>query len=180
MPWFKIDRDPGLRDLKEQMHGLDALKQFSARASVLDLGCAEGLIGKFMIDVWGADHVDGIEVVPARVEKARELCEGYENARFFCSNFDDPSTLPEDLLPRYDVVLALAIAHKLRDPVAFIEWAAEHANVLAIRLPTKHPIFRNKRSGMVEINPQEILSDWNLIWKGRGPRTEWTGIWRRP
>lgn len=179
MPWFKIGDEPGLRELKYQMLGLEPLKGYAARASVLDLGCAEGLVGKFMVDVWGVDWVDGIEVVPARVEKAREICAGYHNMEFHVGNFDAPDSLPE-LRSRYDIVLALAIAHKLKDPVGFIEWCAEKAEVLAIRLPTKHKTFQSPRSKNIVVNPSAILDGWELVSGQPGPRNEWTGIWCRP
>lgn len=182
-PWFKIDDQPGLRFLKEQLAGLDLLRELAPRASILDLGCAEGLIGKYYVDTCGADLLHGLEAEESRVAKARELCAGYEHAQFWPANLNDrdsiDATLP--LLAQYDIVLLLAILHKLKDPIGCLRWAAARAGkIVAIRMPQAAPVFRDQRSGDVKVRPIEILADeFKLIAQGPGPRNEWTGIWQR-
>lgn len=179
--WFKCGTAPGLRELKEQLIGLLEIKSDVSRASVLDLGCAEGLVGKYMIDTWGADLVHGIEIEPDRVEVAQRLCAGYINAFFMVGNLEDTAAVDKKLLPQYDVVLALAIVHKLKDPIAAIRWVGTKAKrLLVIRMPTASAAFRDPRSGMVKVSPIKTLSaDFDLQTEVMGPRNELTLIFQR-
>ncbi len=183
IPWFKIGTEPGLRFLKEQLSGLELLQDKAPRARILDLGCAEGLIGKYYIDTFGADLVHGIEVDELRVDQARELCSGYENARFWVGNLNDLDKVESEaeLLEQYDIVLVLAIIHKLKDPRKVLLWAARRsARYIAVRLPHASPEFRDARSGDQKIKPIDILAtEFKLIQYRLGPRNEWTGIWER-
>jgi SAM-dependent methyltransferase len=127
--WFEI---PGIqrgdRTLAEQMLGLD----FDvSRRKVLDLGCAEGLIAIEMRKR-GATVVHGVEYNEQIFKRALALARG--GVEFFRHNLNDG--LPAQLLPQYDVVLMLAILHKLATPdIAlrrFVVFARERA---VIRLP---------------------------------------------
>lgn len=181
--WFKIGDEPGLRFLKEQLTGLDVVRDYAPRARILDLGCAEGLIGKYFIDTYGADLLHGLEAEASRVKLARELCAGYEGAQFWAADLNDLSRIDAEipLLPKYDVILSLAILHKLKDPIGCLKWAAAHTgNIVAVRLPGSGPTFQDSRSGNVMVEPLKILSaEFDVIAQGPGPRNEWTGVWRR-
>lgn len=177
--WFKIQDQPGLRVLKEQLKGLEPLP--TSRKTILDLGCAEGLIGKHFIDVFGADLVHGLEIVPERVEMARKLCSGYDNAVFSVANLDDLAATDRLLLPKYDVVLMLAIAHKLLDPNKAIRWAANKAKEhFVIRMPGRDRTFVDKRSNNVKVSPLKLLApDFKLVSESLGGRDEMTLIFQR-
>lgn len=177
--WFKLGTADGLRSVGEQLKGLEQIRPFCRRGSILDLGCAEGAIGKHLVDTEGADLLHGIEAVPERVEAAQKACRGYEGVRFWAADLNAPEAV-QGLLRQYDVVLALAIAHKLKDPTAFARWAAAKAKqVIAIRMPTASAIFRDPRSDFRTFDPSKLLAKWELIADGDGPRSERTMIWRR-
>lgn len=185
--WFKIGSNPGYRFVKEQLTGLDKLQTWCQRASILDLGCAEGLIGKYYVDSVGADLLHGIESVPERVAEAQRQCAQYEvdgqkYVEFFCADLNDAAALAElPLRPRYDVVLALAILHKLKDPVGMLRWAAARCDqTLVVRMPGSEDSFSDKRSGGVVVEPAKILAgEWDLVIDRAGPRGERNLIFRR-
>lgn len=178
--WFKDGTSgAGLRSVNEQLKGLDAIRPFCRRGSILDLGAAEGSIGKHFVDTEGADLLHGIEAVPERVEAARKACKGYEGVQFWAADLNAPEAV-QGLLAQYDVVLALAIAHKLTNPEKFARWAAGKARkVIAIRMPTASAIFRDPRSEYRSFDPGKLLSKWDLIADGDGPRSERTMVWKR-
>lgn len=185
-PWFKIGEAHGLRFLKEQLLGLDAVRALASRASVLDLGCAEGLVGKYLIDTHGADLLQGVEYLPERVEEAQRQCAGYINAQFFQADLNDlkavEKAMGEMLLPGYGVVLLLAILHKLREPEHLLKWAADHCiGVMAVRYPGAVPEFTLKHAKRT-CAPDKMLRGWG--WKPiaemPGPRNELTITYRAP
>ncbi len=177
MGWFKLGDKPGMRFLKDQLKGLEPLQKLARRATVLDCGCAEGLIGRWLMDTAGADVLHGIELVPERIEEARKQCAGYSSVRF---EVGDLAQEQDWLEPRYDVVLMLAILHKLRDPIEVLKRYADMAEVIAIRLPTSERTFTDERSGNVKISPMKILRGFDLVSDVLGPRNERTMIWQRP
>lgn len=178
--WYKIGDMPGLRSLKEQLRGLEKLQRFISRSSVLDLGCAEGSISKWLVDSYGADHVDGIESVAARVDIAKALSHGYENLHYYQADLNAPMTI-EGLLPIYDIVLALAILHKLKDPEGALQWAAAKAwKYLVVRMPGKEWTFMDRRSDGKVFDPKAILEPkWKVFSAEAGPRDELTIIFHR-
>lgn len=152
------------------------------RATVLDLGCAEGLIGKQAIETHGADLVHGVELLPERVEQARRHCAGFFNAEFHAVDLNNTEALADlPLLIRYDVVLLLAILHKLKNPERALRWAAARCGkVLVYRAPRSACAFQDARSGNELVDPSQILQrEFELVSQAMGPRNEWTGIWRR-
>lgn len=176
--WFKIGGAHGLRFLKEQLEGLDAVRAGCSRASVLDLGCAEGLIGKYLIDTCGADLVHGVELHPLRVEEANKQLAGYSNVKMIEGDLNEPEKISSDLGAEpgvYDVVLLLAILHKLRDPAAALLWAAQRCKkLMAIRLPTAERVFATRHDKKI-IDVAKILgANWHLLDEKPGPRRELT------
>lgn len=182
-PWFKIGDAPGLRFLKEQISGMDALMPFLPRASVLDLGCAEGLIGKYYVDTLGVDVLHGVEIMKDRVEVARKQCAGYMNVNFWAADLSKPAEVDklDGILPQYDVVLALAILHKLPDPVGVLKWAAAKARkALVVRMPGPDRIFLTRGEKRSRIDPTHILSgEFELLKAQIGPRSELTMTYKR-
>jgi 2-polyprenyl-3-methyl-5-hydroxy-6-metoxy-1,4-benzoquinol methylase len=181
-PWFKIGEAHGLRFLKEQLKGLDDLPKWVSRAKVLDLGCAEGLIGKHCIDTLGADLVHGLEILPDRIKRAQALTEGYDNARFWVANLNNlpevEKTIGAELPEKYDVVLALAILHKLKDPAGVMRWAAARCSrTFVVRMPGYHDFFEDHRSKGARIEPDKILTGWKRASDKQGPRNERTLIY---
>lgn len=178
--WFAIKgRQKGDRRPSEQMIGLERLLDLAPGASVLDLGCAEGLIALRMIDA-GATEADGLESVASRVETGREIAAG-RPMRFHVTDLErfhtDP---PADLLPEYDLVLVLSIAHKMPQPGAFLAAAAARCRkAMAVRLPA--PVIKDARSRYVPCDVPRLLLElgFGALWFAEGPRGEWVGVFGR-
>ena len=179
--WFKIAGvQDGDRTLDEQMKGLERLLTRVPGKSVLDLGCAEGLIGAQLVAA-GAVEVDGVNVVEHELAAAKKLHKG-KPMRFFrahLGNADERALLDGELLARYDVVLLLSVLHKVKDPQAFLEWAVGYADELVvIRLPA--PVLSHARSNH---RPYPIR-DWmtkryELLCEPKTCRGEWLGYFAK-
>src|SRR5574340_482186 len=140
-PWFTIDGvQAGKYRLKDRLFPLDQVRKQARGASVLDLGCAEGLLSKWLVDVWGAKHITGIEKYEPYVDMARRVMRDYD-AAYHVVDLDFFETWHENnpgaLLPRYDIVLALRIIQKLARPAAFIKYLAPLVcKYLVVQVPT--------------------------------------------
>lgn len=178
--WFAVDgMQRGDRTLDEQMTGLDVLMSHSPGSTILDLGCAEGLISLEMMGM-GATLTHGVESVASRIETAQKFFMG-RAAEFFVADLAEFHTNPpEHLLPSYDVVLMLSIAQKMPDPKAFIAAAAERAGkVVALRLPA--PVICDRRSDFVELDVVPFMASLGFpnVLTAEGPRGEWVGVFTR-
>ena len=180
--WFKI---PGVRDgdrtLTEQLMGLQPAIDEARGKTVLDLGCAEGLITNEFAKA-GAKRVTGIELLPSHLAVAQVVCRAQNNVSFICSHLGDYIKSLE-IFPTYDIVLALGIIHKLDDPAVPLRFAAKSArSLLVFRAPAK------KYNGMVKskftdamcdvpaIMAQEGFVEERLIAGARGEAAQY---WRR-
>lgn len=178
--WFKIKGvQDGDRTIEEQLLGLDMVKDLAAGKSVLDLGCAEGLIGRHLVD-HGARQVDGVNVVEHELDAARRLHAG-QPMRFYkahLGNAAERAALAEDLLEQYDVVLLLSVLHKVKDPQAFLEWAVGHATeTVVIRLPA--PVLEHPRSNMRPYPVRDWMAKrYDLIAEPKTCRREWLGVFK--
>jgi SAM-dependent methyltransferase len=177
--WFEI---PGVqrgdRTLAQQMLGLAPLLPMVTGKAVLDLGSAEGLIGLELLRA-GAALVHGIELVPERVDLANQACRDYP-ALFVQGDLSDLDQLDRGpFLACYDVVLALAIMHKLAEPEQLLAAAIERAlDLLVIRA---EPVFTDRRSGHRPIRVAETVrsSGFILLHETIGTFKEWTAIYQR-
>ncbi|MDI3471085.1 MAG: hypothetical protein OJF62_003148 [Pseudolabrys sp.] len=96
-----------------RLQGLDFVFRQASGKSVLDLGCAEGIISKVFLDS-GAIFVHGIERDPSRVKKAQEICKDIPRARFDVADLSDWNTSSSILnADGYDIVLYLGLHHHL-------------------------------------------------------------------
>lgn len=127
--WFKMRGRQGARTLAEQMEGLQPALAECAGKSVLDLGCAEGLIALEFARA-GATNILGIEAQPRFIEVAQGLAfpDGCE-AKFQRVNLK--RVTPDDAIP-HDIVLCLAIIHKLKHPEIGLRFAARSARDLLL------------------------------------------------
>lgn len=96
--------------LDTRLDGLADIIQTARGKTVLDLGAAEGLIAKVMLDA-GAELVHGLEIDPERVRQANQLCADHRHAQFLSGNLSDAQGVLEspDLLTTYDIVLYLGV-----------------------------------------------------------------------
>lgn len=122
-PWFKVGAKPGDRTLDQQLMGLDPLFAEIEGKSVLDVGCAEGLIA-IECARRGASAVTGFEIRSAAVETARKLVKTLAGVGQVYFETGDANHYPPNA--RYDVVLMLAVLHKLRDPSAMCQIGRAH------------------------------------------------------
>jgi SAM-dependent methyltransferase len=143
--WFIIDGiQTGRRNLSEQTSYLSSLKRVAHGKTVLDLGCAEGLIAQWFCDA-GADFADGIDSCASRIATGRRLVSG--RVHLHVANLNDLDSLPR-LLPQYDIVLLLAVLQKVREPAVALDYAiARCGEWLAIRTPA--PVIDDRRSRYV-------------------------------
>jgi len=178
--WFEV---PGMvsgqRTLEQQTRGLEALWPMVADATVLDLGCAEGLIALACAG-HGAARVDALEFNPELLEVAARLDQG---ATVNWKRHNLNNGLPDGLLPRYDVVLALAIIHKMAYPARLVAAIAQRAaGTVVVRLP------RGSRGGIsskhwphTECDITEVMAEHGLALRSEaiGPNKEWVFYYQR-
>jgi trans-aconitate methyltransferase len=176
-PWFKFDGREGDRTLDQQMLGLGLLMRSVKNATVLDVGCAEGLITIEMAKV-GATALHGIEIRPQAVTDANAL-RGDLPITF--EQGDMNSWLPQR---NYDVVVMLAILHKLKDPLTVLDKLLYRCRDLAVlRLPPRsdNPVVHDARSGSKRINLKSAFTSngFTQIHWTPGYLDEWVGYYRR-
>lgn len=174
--WFHTENRPGERSLEQQLAGLDELAARVKGKSVLDIGCAEGLIGIHLIDQ-GAVAVHGLEIVPERVKLANRL-RGDRACTFEAADVNTYHPVRE-----YDVVLLLAILHKLSDPYNACRRLADAARELVvIRLPAKeapHVVDRRSRRQRYDIDAAMQSEGFERQLVVHGPLGEWTAYYNR-
>jgi SAM-dependent methyltransferase len=168
---------PGDRTFDQQLMGLDWLFANCKGKTVLDAGCAEGMIAIRATEA-GAVAVHGVELVPDRVKIATKL-RGDLPVTFEVGDMN--TWRPQR---QYDIVLGLAILHKLRDPGACavaLANAARHA--LVLRLPPDNaPTIIDRRSGFAPHYIGNLVSACGfkpVSQECSGPYGEWVGVWTR-
>ena len=170
--WFGGDRT-----FEQQMTGLDWLAEACRGKSILDFGCAEGLISIHLLK-HGAAVAHGVELLPERVEKAKRLAKGL-NAHFLVCDANTPPRLID-----YDVTLALAILHKLKDPSTVARHLARATReMIVLRLPpATGSTIVDRRSGNVPHDIDAVLQSEGFVQEragNTGPLGEWIGVYRR-
>lgn len=177
--WLKINGvQDGERTLQEQMLGLDAALLEANGKTVLDLGCAEGLIAIEFAKA-GASSVVGYDYNETFIDVAKK------------QQTETPD-LPIDFYHaditkigfcKYDIVLALAILHKLPDPTEFTKYCTRIAkDLIVIRLPIGSTGYiRSKHARHMTADIPKILSANGFVRerKESGPRGEVVQYWRR-
>lgn len=179
--WFRgVGPGKGYRTLEEQLTGLETVLASAGGASVLDLGCAEGLISRHFA-LRGAARVDGLSIIGGEIEIGRELCRDLPVNLYRCDlgRWDEwLAANPDALLPRYDIVLALSIFHKVEDIGKLVERALTFAGELVV--VRSAAIINDKRSKFVPYDLRgRLLRDFRLIAEGPGARGEWLGVFRK-
>jgi len=177
--WFTgLGRD-GDRSLEQQMTGLEALVAEVPGKTVLDAGCAEGLIALELAAV-GAKACIGLEIVGKFVAIGERLAGERElPCEFIVANLNQYDLSDK---PQVDIVLMLAILHKLRDPSAVCAALAALARDLCvIRLPPSGMRILDLRSGMRPHHIDQVMTDAGFALESvvAGPYDEWLGYFRR-
>lgn len=176
--WFDVGHKRAAdRTLEQQLMGLDELRARIPGKSVLDIGAAEGLISIQLIDD-GAIAAHGVEMRADYVADANRL-RGDRACTFDVANANEWTPQRQ-----YDVVIMLAVLHKLENPVAACARFAQAARELVvIRLPPKRaPFIRDDRSGNKKFDIAKCMGvcGFRLGTHGKiGPKSEWVGYWYR-
>jgi 2-polyprenyl-3-methyl-5-hydroxy-6-metoxy-1,4-benzoquinol methylase len=175
--WFHTPGRLGDRSLDQQLMGLDPLFDVCKDKTVLDVGCAEGLIS-IELAKRGARAVHGVEIIAKHVEVANRLGAPYP----ISFEVQDAS----EWTPKrdYDIVLLLAILHKFENPTAACARLIAHAREWVVfRTPPRGaPTIIDARSGL---NPHYIGDTMKkagfVLTSGlkNGPFDEWVGYYKR-
>jgi 2-polyprenyl-3-methyl-5-hydroxy-6-metoxy-1,4-benzoquinol methylase len=169
--WF--DKAP----IEQQMVGLDPLWCEVKGRTVLDVGCAEGLIA-LECKKAGARLILGIDNRESAVKEARGVLD--------CDTTYTCDVVVADVIewePRasFDVVLMLGVLHKLPNPEqVFARFLGKCNDLAVVRLPS-WPILRDERSGNVRIN-MDLVAAWSsfeLEQVTDGPHGQRVGYLRR-
>lgn len=163
--WFKLPGQEGDRTLEEQIFALQPALAECKGKTVLDMGCAEGLIS-FEFAKAGATRVLGIDVVYAHLEVANSL-KGDLPVEF--KRYNLKKVRGERAGVKFDIVLALGVIHKMDYPIHALEWAARSCNdLLLLRsgLGARNGIIKGKHSG--------ITCDSHAVLKREGFKLEKT------
>lgn len=194
--WLKIPGvQDGARTLEEQMLGLNPALEETPGKTILDLGCAEGTIALEFAKA-GAKSIDAYDYNEPFIEVAKQQ---YEQSGLADADSSRPGAWPvpvrfkhadiTELMAkrgtpkRYDIVLALAILHKLPDPEAAIRFCAQSArSLIVIRLPVNSVgSIRSKHGEHRRADIRVILPEMGFVRERKevGPRGEWVHYWRR-
>lgn len=183
--WFDIPGvQKGQRTLAEQMKGLEYGLTLAKDRAVCDLGCAEGLIAMEFRKA-GAASVYACDYNAALIDTAKRLTEGWKDITFQHIDLRELIAQEHDGADtwQYDIVLALALIHKFREPRIAVEFCADVAREWVIyRLPERNDgsAVRAKHStGTVNVLAVMAAKGFNLDRVERGPRKEAVQYWRR-
>lgn len=181
--WFAI---PGFRNgrgdrtLKEQMQGLEHALAEAKDRTVLDLGCAEGMISIEFAKA-GA-RVTGLELLEHHLKVARVIGKGHA-VEFHQGMIE---SCARERFEQHDIVLALSVLHKLGDCELGLRLAAHWArSLLVIRFPQ----WYDRRSRRLKSKLRDCTVDVPVVmeelgfkqerWIDAPPRLEPLEYWRR-
>lgn len=179
--WFKLN-GVGERSLAEQMRGVGGALAECRGRTVLDFGCAEGLIAEAFARA-GASSVFGIDYNAELIADAKTL----ESWNLHFQHADIRQVIKQERASgeiwQYDIVLALAVLHKLDDPVAAARFmAATTRSLMVVRLPKRSTgAFKTKNFPWAECDLNKVLPACGLHLEATAPgaRGELVQYWRR-
>lgn len=181
--WFII---PGVQDgdrtVEEQMIAVRPALAEAKGKTVLDLGCAEGLIGREFARA-GALSVLGVDSVGGHLQVAQEQCKGLP-MKFRQADFQVLALAAPGNGNQYDIVLALGVVHKMKHPGDGVHFVAKSARSLVLfraKGGVTDGIVRSKHFGANWCNSYEIMRShgFELEKVVNGAREETVEYWRR-
>lgn len=193
--WFQVPgiRDVGDRTIAEQLIGLEGALAQCRGNTVLDLGCAEGCIAAEFAKA-GAASVVGIEALSTHIEVAEKIRAALppDVARVITFQVADLRDVilqarADGAVRRYDIVLALGIIHKLRDPEQALRFAADSADhLLCLRGPGRAELNRSggvikAKHGSGMVNVPDTMKERGFVLRAviDGVRGEGVQYWER-
>ncbi len=127
--WFII---PGVQDgdrtVEEQMIAVRPALAEAKGKTVLDLGCAEGLIGREFARA-GALSVLGVDSVGGHLQIAQEQCKGLP-MKFRQTDFQVMASTDPGM--QWDIILALGVIHKMKHPGDGVHFVAKASRDLVL------------------------------------------------
>jgi glycosyltransferase involved in cell wall biosynthesis len=127
----------------ERMAGLDAVLAGCAGKTILDLGAAEGVVARHLLER-GALLVDGFDKDTSRVRFAQRVCEGLSGASFWEADLSDWPSFEQAaghrLRDSYDIVLYLGLHHHIPVTsrlITLAEAAKRSSDLLVTRMPAE-------------------------------------------
>ncbi len=178
--WFVIPGvQTGDRTLEEQRLGVEKAIGECAGKTVLDLGCAEGLLSREFAQA-GAKLVHGVDSLGSHLTVAQDICNRYGNVSFEQQDLNEPKPLRR----QYDIVLALGVCHKLTEPVIGIRYvAAASSDLVLVRMSkrTAEGRLTSKFKPYNTVNANAEMHDAGFELEGieAGPRSETVHYYRR-
>lgn len=174
--WFVTAGRPGDRTLAQQLVGLEHLMKCVPGKTVLDVGCAEGLISIKMAEA-GALAVYGVEIVAEHVKVGHKL-RGFLPVSIEVGDANTWKPFTD-----FDIVIMLALLQKVRDPSAVCaRMAAAARELVVLRLPPENGLtIIDARSGNVphDINRVMQLAGFELFERLAGTFGEDITYWHR-
>jgi SAM-dependent methyltransferase len=184
--WCRPDGKDSDRTVKQQLTGLDQLWPRVRDKTVIDVGCAEGVVA-FECLAYGAAAVLGVEMRQPAVHEANRKAER-ECLPFLAKQADANTWAPPT---QADVILLLAILHKLAEPAQALDrfLAAGAGDNCTVVLRTRRrdwPVLRDARSGMRPQRLDAVLHKhgFTLVHEDDGPvcdgqPAEWVGVFEK-
>lgn len=185
--WYVI---PGLqrgdRSLSEQMTGVSPALSEAHGKTVLDLGAAEGLMGREFVRS-GAASCHGIDAVADHLAVARGQCRNLPMT-FQLVGLQEWALekMSAGDVEQFDIVLALGVCHKLHDPGVGVTFAARSSRDLVLkrmhqRSNPKAGILTSKHHRENSCNVNEIMEREGFTLEKilPGPYEETVWWWRR-
>lgn len=180
--WFRIPgKQEGDRTLQEQMLGIGPALAEAKDCTVADYGCAEGLIAVEFVKA-GAKAVYACDFNPRLIRVAKRVV----GTKVQLEQVDLRHRIGRDnshgQVQRFDIVLALAIIHKMHSPeLAARFFAGAAGRLLVVRLP-------RGSTGVVQSKYGASTCDLNALMPSLGfrlermlpgPCDEFVQYWRR-
>ncbi|MDF1587227.1 class I SAM-dependent methyltransferase [Marinimicrococcus flavescens] len=166
----------GHRCPERRLAGWEALARHARNRTVLDLGCAEGLMLRRLLRE-GARRGHGLDNSAHRIASARRVC-ALEPARFDVMELNRPGQLDAApfLEPSYDCVLMLGVYQHLLErsrDAALVKALARCREIFAFRVPRRRlhgapRVIREQGFELVEeLDPRG--AEQLLIYRRRAP-----------
>lgn len=133
-----------------RIHAIKPLLHICKNMSILDLGCAEGLIGMEFIKN-GASLVQGFDINKERIKEGNRINE-FPNLELTACDIANWEILSSYLSDSYDVVLMLGVYHHLP------EEKRKDLLIKVINLQPKYFAFRANQRVCKEDNTDDIIS----------------------
>ena len=183
--WFVVPGvQTGDRTLATQLQGLEPALAECAGKTVLDIGCAEGLLS-FEFARRGATSVHGMDIIEGHLEVAQELV-GTLPCTFEHADLGKLSAEVSRPERSHDIVLALAMVHKLWSPRKGLQYVSRRAkDLLLMRVGKRHldDIIISKRNNMNAVRIREVLDAEGFVLEktvaGSSEFGEAVQYWRR-